>query len=158
MKTQGVSFRHAVELLREDSSLVANSSNAKTTTVRKLASPLSEDADKQTALQQVIAYYHDTLKQSPEALEHLKARGLDDIELIDHFKLGFANRSFGLHLPNKKRKAGVALRGLLQQVGVYRESGHEHFTGSLIVPVINNHKVYGYNVFGQRTINDQTTY
>ena len=137
MKTQRVSFRHAVELLREDSSLVAKSSNAKSSTVRKLASPLSEDADTQTALQQVIAYYHDTLKQSPEALDYLKARGLDDAELIDYFKLGFANRSLGLHLPQKNRKAGAVMRGLLKDIGIYRDSGHEHFTGSLIVPVIN---------------------
>jgi len=152
MKTQGVSFRHAVEILRTDSSLAAEPLNTKTTTVRKLASPLSEDADKQTALQQVIAYYHDTLKQSPEVLEYLKARGLDDVELIDHFKLGFANRSLGLHLPNKNRKAGAALRGLLQQVGIYRESGHEHFTGSLIVPVINDHKVT--EVYGRKITRD----
>ncbi len=153
MKTQGVSFRHAVEILRTDSSLAAEPLKTKTTTVRKLASPLSEDADKQTALQQVIAYYHDTLKQSPEALEYLKARGLDDVELIDHFKLGFANRSLGLHLPQKNRKAGAALRGLLQEVGIYRESGHEHFNGSLVIPVINDHKVtevYGRKIQGNR--------
>ena len=136
MKTQGISFRHAVEILRTDSSLAAEPVNVKVGTVRKLASPLSENADKQTALQQVIAYYHDTLKQSPEALEYLKNRGLDDVELIDHFKLGFANRSLGLHLPQKTRKAGAALRGLLQEVGIYRESGHEHFNGSLVIPVI----------------------
>ena len=151
MKTQGVSFRHAVEILRTDSSLAAEPLNAKVTTVRKLASPLSEDADKQTALQQVIGYYHDTLRQSPEALEYLNARGLDDVELIDHFKLGFANRSLGLHLPQKNRKAGAKLRGLLQEVGIYRDSGHEHFNGSLVVPVINDSSVL--EIYG-RKLND----
>ena len=153
MKTQGVSFRHAVEILRTDSSLAAEPLKVKNATVRKLASPLSEDADKQTALQEVIAYYHSTLKQSPEALEYLKVRGLDDVELIDHFKLGFANRSLGLHLPHKNRKAGAAMRGLLQEVGIYRESGHEHFNGSLVIPVINDHKVlevYGRKILGKR--------
>ena len=153
MKTQGVSFRHAVEILRTDSSLAAESLNAKVTTVRKLASPLSEDADKQTALQQVIGYYHDTLKKSPEALEYLKARGLDDVELIDHFKLGFANRSLGLHLPQKNRKAGAVMRGLLQEVGIYRDSGHEHFNGSLVMPVINDQvitEVYGRKILGKK--------
>jgi len=152
MKTQGVSFRHAVELLRNDTSLVTEPLKVKTATVRKLASPLSEDADKQTALTQVIAYYHDTLKQSPEALAYLKARGLDDAELIDHFKLGFANRSLGLHLPQKNRKAGAHLRGLLKEIGIYRDSGHEHFTGSLIVPVINGPKVT--EVYGRKITRD----
>ena len=153
MKTQGVSFRHAVEILRTDSSLAAEPLNAKVTTVRKLASPLSEDADKQTALQQVVSYYHDTLKQSSEALEYLKIRGLDDVELIDHFKLGFANRSLGLHLPQKNRKAGAAMRGLLQEVGIYRDSGHEHFNGSLVIPVINDQvitEVYGRKILGKK--------
>jgi len=157
MKTQGVSFRHAVELLREDSSLVAKQSNAKTTTIRKLASPLSEDADTQTALQQVITFYHDTLKQSPEAQEYLKARGLDDVELIDHFKLGYANRSLGLHLPHKNRKAGAAMRRVLQEVGILRESGHEHFNGSLVIPVMSRDGRYGDAPGGgASTINDQT--
>jgi len=141
MKTQGVSFRHAVEILRTDSSLVAESQSIKRSTVRKLQSPLSEGADKQTALAQVVAYYHDTLKQSAEVLDYLKSRGLDDAELIDHFKLGYANRSLGLHLPEKNRKAGAKLRGLLQEVGIYRQSGHEHFNGSLITPVINDQNV-----------------
>ena len=159
MKTQGVSFRHAVELLKKDTSLVAEpsaekqSTVVKKTTVRKLVSPLSEDADKQTALQQVIAFYHDTLKQNIEVQDYLKQRGLDEVELIDQFKLGFANRSLGLHLPNKNRQAGAKLRGLLQEIGIYRDSGHEHFTGSLVIPVINDGKVlevYGRKLLGKR--------
>ena len=159
MKTQGVSFRHAVELLKKDTSLVAEpsaekqSTVVKQTTVRKLVSPLSEDADKQTALQQVIAFYHDTLKQNIEVQDYLKQRGLDEVELIDQFKLGFANRSLGLHLPNKNRQAGAKLRGLLQEIGIYRDSGHEHFTGSLVIPVINDGKVlevYGRKLLGKR--------
>ncbi len=74
IKTQGVSFRHAVELLKDDSSLVANVADEKTktvkfATVRKLASPLSENADQQTALQQVIGFYHQTLKENNEVQE-----------------------------------------------------------------------------------------
>jgi len=156
MKTQGVSFRHAVELLKSDTPFVAESSVSKLpsvvkqATVRKLASPLSEDADRQTALQQVMAFYHDTLKQSPEVQDYLKQRGLDDVALIDHFKLGFSNRTLGLHLPQKNRQAGAKLRGLLQEIGIYRDSGHEHFNGSLVIPVINDHKIT--EVYGRKII------
>lgn len=137
MKRQGVSFRHAVELLRDEHSvLVANADTpVKTSTVPKLASPVSVDADDQALLQQVIDYYHQTLKQSPEALAYLKQRRLDDPALIDHFRLGYANRTLGLRLPQKNRKAGAELRAQLQRIGVYRESGHEHFNGSLVIPV-----------------------
>jgi DNA primase catalytic core len=137
MKTQGVSFRHAVELLREDSSLAAAVPGVKRSTVRKLPPPVSLDADDQALLRQVIDYYHDTLKQSPEALDYLKARGLDHPEVIDRFKLGFANRTLGLRLPDKKNRSGGALRGALQRIGIVRASGHEHFNGSLVIPVLD---------------------
>ena len=154
MKTQGVSFKHAVELLRKDISLAANhSAPKKYNTVPKLAPPLSDDADKQTALQQVIAFYHQSLRESPEAQSYLKQRGLDDVELINHFKLGYANRTLGLHLPQKNRQSGAKLRGLLQAIGIYRASGHEHFNGSLVIPIINDHnvtEVYGRKLLGNK--------
>ena len=154
MKTEGVSFRHAVELLQNDvSSLAVGSSVIKRCTTAKLESPLSIDADQQTALQQVISFYHKTLKQDADVQAYLKHRGLDDVELIDHFKLGFANRTLGLHLPLKNRVDGAKLRGLLQDIGIYRESGHEHFNGSLVIPVINDNQileVYGRKLHGNK--------
>lgn len=64
MRSEGVSFRHAVELLRADLPLAAGPS-PKVGTVRKLAPPVGRDADDQEALRQVVEYYHATLKQSP---------------------------------------------------------------------------------------------
>jgi len=149
IKSNGVSFRHAVELLREGiPSLAApGAAPVKQSTVRKLPAPVSLDADDQALLNQVIDYYHETLKASPEALAYLKARGLNHPELIAHFKLGYANRTLGLRLPEKNRVVGAELRSRLQRLGLLRESGHEHFNGSLIVPVQNEQgdvqEVYG---------------
>ena len=76
MKAEGVSFRHAVELLRNDLPLVATSrAPVKATTVRRLDAPIAVNEDTQAALNQVIGYYHETLKQSPEALAYLEKRG-----------------------------------------------------------------------------------
>ena len=50
-------------------------------------------------LNQVVDYYHRCLKTTPDALEYLKARGLNNSELIDTFRLGYANRTLGLRLP-----------------------------------------------------------
>ena len=140
MRAEGVSFRHAVELLRNDaSSLVAAPAVAghavKTSTVRKLAAPVSTDATDVELLLQVVDYYHATLKQSPEALAYLDKRGIGSGAAIDAFKLGFANRTLGLRLPAMNRKAGAEVRTRLQRLGVLRESGHEHLNGSLIVPI-----------------------
>ena len=141
MKTQGVSFRHAVELLKNDiaavTSPLAAESPIKKTTVPKLAAPVSSNVDDAKLLREVVDYYHETLLQSPEAIAYLESRGLNDPELINHFKLGHANRTLGLRLPHKNRKAGAELRERLQRVGVYRESGHEHLNGSLVIPLLN---------------------
>ncbi len=135
MRREEVSFRHAVEVLREGGLPLAAGAPVKIATVRKLASPVARDADDQAALGQVIDYYHTTLKAAPEALAYLASRGLDHPELIDHFRLGFANRTLGLRLPEKTRVAGADIRTRLQRIGVYRANGREHFNGSLIIPV-----------------------
>lgn len=139
MKFKGVSFRHAVELLKTDPSLAAGGDDApvKRGTVRSLPAPVAFDADEQALLNQTVDYYHQTLRESPEALAYLQARGLTHPELVSRFKLGYANRTLGLRLPEKTRAAGADIRARLQKVGIYRESGHEHFNGSLVVPILN---------------------
>ena len=140
MKAEGVSFRHAVELLRADVPADAQpvkTSTVRCSTVRKLASPVDRNADEQQTLRDVVAYYHETLKQSPAALKYLERRGLTHPEMIGHFRLGFANRTLGLRLPPKNRKAGEEMRARLEKLGVIRESGHEHLNGSLVIPIMN---------------------
>ena len=120
--------------------------------MKKLPTALETDAGDAKLLAQVIDYYHETLKQSPEALAYLEKRGIANAEAIDRFKLGFANRTLGYRLPTKNRKEGAAMRGQLQRIGILRTSGHEHFNGSLVIPVIDDAgqvtEVYG------RKIND----
>jgi hypothetical protein len=142
MRAEGVSFRHAVELLREDlppfaAPPLASARPVKVSTVRRLPAPVERDADDQELLRQVLRYYHSTLTESPEALRYLEARGLGSSELIERFQLGFANRTLGLRLPEKTRRAGEEIRTRLQRLGILRESGHEHFNGSLVIPVID---------------------
>ena len=146
IKLEGVSFRHAVELLQNDYQPLATKP-VKRSTVPKLAAPIETDMADQQLLNQVIDYYHETLKQTPDALAYLEKRGIADREAIETFKLGFSNRSLGYRLPKANRKDGAAIRGQLQQIGLYRESGHEHFSGSLVIPVLDEHgnvqEVYG---------------
>jgi len=136
MKKNGVSFRHAVELLREGLPGVTDET-VKHSSVRALPPPVSLDADDQALLDQVIGYYHESLKKSPEALGYLQRRGIDKGEAVERFKLGFADRTLGLRLPEKNRKAGAEIRTRLAKIGLYRESGHEHFNGSLVIPILD---------------------
>lgn len=153
MKREGVSFRHAVELLRDGAALEPPASSPARSTVRRLAPPMSLDGDDQALLDQVVGYYHETLKRSPECQAYLAARGLVHPELIERFRLGYADRTLGLRLPEKNRKAGAEVRGRLERIGLYRASGHEHFRGSLVVPVIDAHG-HVVEVYGRKTRDD----
>jgi DNA primase len=61
------------------------------------------------------------------------------VRLIDHFRLGFAERgSLGKRLPEKNRQAGASLRSELETVGWFKAgTGHEFFAGSLVVPLLD---------------------
>ncbi|HEY6727819.1 MAG TPA: CHC2 zinc finger domain-containing protein [Polyangiaceae bacterium] len=149
MKAEAVSFRHAVELLRERhfSSLVAEprrgrpASDGRVYPKKSVSKKLPEFAEPSAGdallLRRVVDYYHEQLGQSPEALEYLRSRGLESAELIEHFKLGFSNRTLGYRLPAKQVKSGEELRGRLQDLGILRSSGHEHLNGSIIFPIFN---------------------
>ena len=149
MKAEGVSFRHAVEILLDNPDSLQNTDNKilKRATKRKLEAPVKIDSSDQEVLRQTIEYYHRTLKNSPDAMAYLKKRGLINPELMNRFKLGFSNRTLGLRLPEKNRKAGAEIRGRLQKIGILKTTGHEHFRGALVVPIINSQgqitEVYG---------------
>lgn len=85
----------------------------------------------------MVDYYHHTLLQSPEALTYLQRRGLRSEEMIRTFKLGHANRTLGYRLPQKNRAEGEAIRTRLQSLGLLRASGHDHFNGSIVVPIFD---------------------
>ena len=140
MKANGISFRHAVELLRADYLPLAAApvQPVKKSTVPKLPAPVAREADDRALLVEIVDYYSRTLKQSPEALKYLASRGLQSSEIIDRFRLGFANRTLGYGLEAKNRAGGAEMRGRLQRLGILRESGHEHFNGSLVIPVFNS--------------------
>jgi len=93
MKSRSVSFRHAVELLRSGSDAPAAPSSRGN---RILPAPIHFDAGDQVLMDQAIRYYQERLKQTPEALAYLARRGLDDAELIERHRLGFADRTLGL--------------------------------------------------------------
>jgi len=147
MKTQGVSLPHAVQILKEGAALEGNRVGVTRSYLRHLPSLAAEQpepdvddtadaAADQRQLHAVLSYYAASLKQSAEALAWLSGRGLDHPELIEHFQLGYANKTLTYRLAPGHTQAGRAERVRLQALGILRESGHEHFNGCLVVPVI----------------------
>ena len=60
--------------------------------------------------------------------------------MVEHFKLGASDRTLGYGLPLRDRKDGAVIRDRLVKLGVYRESGHEHFSGCLVIPIFDEAK------------------
>jgi DNA primase len=152
MRFENVPFRRAVELLKKQigAGPVAEVVPAK----RNDDGRWQASEDDAALLRQVIDYYHAALAQSAEAQAYLAKRGLDHPELVDHFRLGVANRTLAYQLPPMQVRAGAAIRGQLQRIGILRQSsGHEHLNGSLVVPVTdpagNITEVYGRKI-GER--------
>ena len=140
MRAEGISFKHALELLKRDYLPAATSTTEpppKQCTVPKLPPLFQTNANDQAVLKIVVDYYHETLKNSPPVQQYLIKRGLQSSEMLAHFRLGHANRTLTYHLPDKNRAAGAEQRGRLAKLGILRESGHEHFNGSLVIPIIN---------------------
>ena len=172
MRFHRVSFRHACEMLLKDHPALTAPVNTDAgsrsiqsrwiksdvkplprSELRASVNPFSLDTGDQALLNQVIGFYHDTLKQSPEALAYLEKRGLHDPVLLERYRLGFANRTLAYRLPSKALKAGDEIRSALPGIGLLRESGHEHFNGSLVIPILDaDNDVTG--VYGRKIRDD----
>lgn len=164
MRSEGISFSHALQLLRRD--LVPMSSTSpdlpprKSTTV-KMPPLIEHTANDKQLLEAVVEHYHETLKNSPEAQQYLAKRGLESAEMVEHFRLGFANRTLGYRMPEKNRAAGAEQRGRLTQLGVLRENGREHLRGSVVIPIFNLEgevvQMYGRKIAPRHLLREDTS-
>jgi DNA primase catalytic core len=138
MKAEALSFRDAAAYLRKRFlPLVADNAACETDDASSNQEITITEIDEQRALAKVIDYYHTTLKQSPEALEYLSKRGIASSEAIDQFRLGYSNRTLTNLFPPKNSEEGSNLRAALLKTGIIRDTGHELFRGSFVIPVID---------------------
>ena len=135
MQTEKLSLRKAAERLKAE--LGDNPAVVPLVTKDEPEIFTEDEAGRQQLLSRVVEFYHHTLLNAPEAVAYLEKRRLNHPELVAAFKPGFANRTLPYRLPAVKSRAGEKIRARLKGVGVLRESGHEHFTGSLVVPVMD---------------------
>lgn len=113
MRREGVSFPHAVELLRDGvAPTPVNGRRAVRSTVTRLSSPLPAGANDRELMERVVGFYAQTLKESPQAVDYLKLRGLHHGELVERFRLGYANRTlgFGCRRKTARRARSCAAR------------------------------------------------
>ena len=138
-KLDHVSFRLAYELLVEagPAGVTPSAGTTRASALRRLDRPLDGTEEDAALMEKVVAYYHERLLQTPAALEYLRGRGLYHEDAFKTFHIGFADRTLGLRMPEGSCKAGEALRTRFQALGLMRESGHEHMTGCVVLPIRN---------------------
>lgn len=165
MTAQGVSFRHAVELLREASPALSVLSKTRPwkgtgpavkSTRPKLPSLVEVDAADQELLNTVVGYYAETLATHDEARGFLARRRIDHPEAVQRFRLGFGDRTLGYRIPGNQTAEGKRIRSRLQALGILRSTGHEHFRGSLVIPVVDEAGDVG-EVYGRKIRDDLRT-
>lgn len=134
MRRRGISFPHAVEVLRTGSSgPVSDAMHGQ----QHIEPIMPMDVSVRTALGEVIGYYHQCLHQAPDVLAWLEKRGIGSADLIETFKLGYCNRTLGYRLPSKHTKAGKTIRATLVDAGILRKTKYEHFGGCVVVPIFD---------------------
>ena len=110
--------------------------------------------DHQAVLSGVLDHYAEHLLLSSEAQSRL-ARFSCTEDVATRLRIGYADRTLGLRLPDRQWRAGRILRTALTDVGILRTSGHEAFRGCLVIPVIDAAgqivQLYGRRVDGSGT-------
>lgn len=138
MKKEGVSFRHAVEILQRKTG--ATPAAAVLTTRQGTAHPVliqpGDELADHALLKHVADFYHQTFLNDPKAMKYLEQRKCFHPEAVKLFRLGYANRTLGYRVPATTAE-GKKLKAQLQRLGILRESGHEHLTGSVVFPIFD---------------------
>lgn len=138
MKREGVGFRRAVEMLREgvESGRLKKGNGGDgpvTLAVTRLPVAEEEHEDRAALLHHATEYYHETFKRESAAADYLARRGLSNAEAVHVFKIGYANRTLAFRVGGHN----APLRKALGEVGIFRKTGHEHFSGSLVIPIVD---------------------
>jgi hypothetical protein len=98
-------------------------------------------------LDAVVDHWHNSLMNAEQRDAVLAFLGVS-MDRAERLRLGLSDRSLGLRIPGRRWKAGLVIRGRLEELGIFHESGHEAFRGCAVVPVVQSGRVVGF--FGQR--------
>ncbi|ULH27676.1 CHC2 zinc finger domain-containing protein [Leptospira weilii] len=149
MKKEGLGFQEAVEVLqkfkpRQEEVLVKERLTRSERrqklegTTRKISSTEGLTVEEKDLIFQVISYYQTTLRQTPQALEYLKERGLGSDEAITKFKIGYSDGSLSRTLPSRGTQVGRRMRDLYRDFGYFgiSSNGNEHFKSRVVFPIL----------------------
>ncbi len=121
MKAEGIEFKDAVEKLDR----IELPNGVKTARPPQTA---ADDIQDLKVLQDAVEYYHRVLLANKTAQDYLRKRGIFSAELVDRFRIGYADGSL------KKLLHGEDLEKA-KAVGILADKGREVFAGYLVFPV-----------------------
>ena len=142
MLREGISFFQAYHRLKKNNPAPL-AAKRKTMTEKKPRLAITTETQ-QKAAGWAIEHYHKNLKESPKALDYLAMRGLDDLSIVENFRLGYSSGPLPSSVYDKD----------LKEIGLIAEGGRSHFYESLIIPVIDE-KGHITEIYGRR-IDDKT--
>lgn len=147
-KAENVSFRRSADILLELSGSLPASQVIRThsgNTHQILVSPDDELADTELK-NHVVNFYHRAFLSDPKAMKYLEGRHCMHPEAARLFRIGYANRTLGYRVPMTTTD-GKRLKARLNKIGIFRKSGHEHLSGSVVFPIMDLHgnpvQIYG---------------
>lgn len=127
MEYEGMHFVDAIESLAESVGMEVPR-DAKATQVRNDSKPLY------TLMESIAAYYSAQLRQSPEAIEYLKARGLSG-ETAKRFSIGYVPDGWdGLQKQFPHEEAAMVKTGMLIQGGNGKRP-YQRFRNRIMFPI-----------------------
>jgi DNA primase len=138
MKAESVSFRQAAEILLEISGSIPASATVQTRsgTEHPILVKPEDDLSEPELLNHVTDFYHRAFLNDPKAMQYLEKRCCLHPEAVKRFKIGYANRTLGYRIPNTTAD-GQRLKQRLKALGIFRKSGHEHLSGSVVFPIFD---------------------
>ena len=79
----------------------------------------------------ILDHYHQTLLgRNRRGLDYLKGRGLTDVSMLAHFKVGYVDGTL-------KSKLTPAQVKLAQEMGLFNDKRNERFYGRVVVPILD---------------------
>ena len=119
-------------------------------TTSPVKSPAVFSVPSSELLSRVVGIYHNAFCETKPAQGYMAGRGIEEPELLRHFKIGFADGRLRRMLPEDPGHEFVAG---LKALGVLNEKGGEFFHGCVTFPIFDENGaavgMYGRRVAGQ---------
>ncbi|UJF21691.1 hypothetical protein [Shewanella sp. OMA3-2] len=108
------------------------------TNLHQFSSCLISSEQEMSYVEYLINYYHTRLNLTPKALDYVMRYCCTlRLETLEHFRIGFVDRTLVNILPKEQSGQTEIIRGVLQRYGWLKPNGRERFRGALVFPVFN---------------------